>query len=188
MRKISTLYVRDRETGKVDTSQVTPGCEWVVAGEGAPTRKFDGTCTMLDGDGQWWARREVKPGKTPPAGWREADHDQLTGRRVGWEPIAQSPFVKFWSEAVGPADMQPPWDPATYELCGPKINGNTEGYQSHRLIRHGGHNFSVLRALGDDVFDTPGNAIRAASRHGWEGIVWHHPDGRAAKLKVRDLP
>ena len=57
MKKIPTLYVRDRETGKVDTSQVTPGCEWVVAGEGAPTRKFDGTCTMLDGDGQWWARR-----------------------------------------------------------------------------------------------------------------------------------
>ena len=23
---------------------------------------------------------------------------------------------------------------------------------------------------------------------GWEGTVWHHPDGRMAKLKVRDYP
>jgi hypothetical protein len=23
---------------------------------------------------------------------------------------------------------------------------------------------------------------------GWEGVVWHHPDGRMAKLKARDLP
>jgi hypothetical protein len=23
---------------------------------------------------------------------------------------------------------------------------------------------------------------------GHEGIVWHHPDGRMAKLKVRDFP
>ena len=22
----------------------------------------------------------------------------------------------------------------------------------------------------------------------WEGIVWHHPDGRMAKLKRRDFP
>ena len=24
--------------------------------------------------------------------------------------------------------------------------------------------------------------------HPWEGIVWHHPDGRMAKLKKRDFP
>lgn len=28
---------------------------------------------------------------------------------------------------------------------------------------------------------------RWAGERGWEGIVWHHPDGRMAKLKARDF-
>jgi hypothetical protein len=46
----------------------------VLDGEGVATRKYDGTCVMFDGDG-WWARREVKPGKTAPAGF-VADRDR----------------------------------------------------------------------------------------------------------------
>ena len=30
--------------------------------------------------------------------------------------------------------------------------------------------------------------IELCRQWGWEGIVWHHPDGRMAKLKVRDYP
>ena len=50
-------------TGDHVLPEITPGCEWVIAGEGVATRKYDGTCVMYDGD-EWWARREVKPGKT----------------------------------------------------------------------------------------------------------------------------
>jgi hypothetical protein len=31
------------------------------------------------------------------------------------------------------------------------------------------------------------HVVKWAGARGWEGIVWHHPDGRMAKLKVRDL-
>ena len=196
MKKIPTVFVRDRATGYV-TDQVTPGCEWVLAGEGVATRKFDGTCVMFDGD-RWWARREVKPGKTPPAGWVEVDRDDTTGKRAGWEPIEQSGFVKFWREAVRgaakfPHEPDPPldavdWLPGTYELVGPKINGNPEHLDRHDLERHGQ---TVLQSSGQIV---PGGAERitvtdllnACRFHGWEGIVWHHRDGRRAKLKVRD--
>ena len=68
MRKIPTLFVRDEQDRRHVTSEVTPGCEWVLAGEGVATRKYDGTCCMFDGE-QWWARREVKPGKTDPPGF-----------------------------------------------------------------------------------------------------------------------
>ena len=63
MRKIPTALVRDPDDRAHVLDEVTPGCEWVFAGEGIATRKYDGTCTMLDGNGKWWARREVKPGK-----------------------------------------------------------------------------------------------------------------------------
>jgi hypothetical protein len=71
MQKIPTLFIRDFEHdhGRYVTDQVSPGCEWVLAGEGVPTRKFDGTCCMFDGE-RWWARRELKDGHNEtPTGW-----------------------------------------------------------------------------------------------------------------------
>lgn len=183
MRKIPTVFVRDRATGYV-TGDVTPGCEWVLAGEGVPTRKWDGTCVMLDDDGAWWARREVKRDRTPPPGWVEVDADPATGKRFGWEPIEQSPFVKFWREApdvppVGAAQFMP----GTYELCGPKINGNPEGLRDHFLIRHGSRWHVAWVADADTA-----GLIDCCRARGIEGVVWWHPDGRRAKLKVRDYP
>jgi hypothetical protein len=177
MQKIPTLYVRDPEDRRYVTDEVTPGCEWVLAGEGVPTRKFDGTCVMLDEDGQWWARREVKPGKVAPDGFRAVEHDETTGKTVGWEPVEQSPFVKFWREAVEDADPGDLWA-GTYELVGPKINGNPEREERHALIRHGWERVRFLLP--------PDELVKFVGREGWEGIVWHHPDGRMAKLKARD--
>jgi hypothetical protein len=76
----------------------------LLAGDAVPTRKYDGTCVLLDAEGDWWARREVKPGTVPPAGYVAVETDAVTGKTVGWEPIARSPFARFWQEAldVGP--------------------------------------------------------------------------------------
>lgn len=188
MRKVPTLYRRDPDNrGRVIVGDVTPGCEWVLAGEGTPTRKRDGTCTMLDGEGRWWARREVKPGKVAPTGWVEVDADPATGKRQGWEPIESSPWAKVHAEAVA----DPPWEsaggrePGTYELVGPKINGNPEGLNLHTLIRHG------EPALTSGVGMSPAAIMDACETLGWEGIVWwrdiYDPDCEKAKLKVRDM-
>ena len=171
MRKTPTLFVRDEDRRYV-TDEVTPGCEWVIEGEGRATRKYDGTCTLFDGR-VWWVRREVKPGKTPPGGWVEVDHDDVTGKRVGWEPAQQSGFFKFLAEAAG-GQL-----PGTYELCGPKINGNPESLDSHQLIRHGEDELAAPRTFGGL------RGYMADFPH--EGIVWHHPDGRMVKIKRRDF-
>ena len=69
----------------------------------------------------------------------------------------------------------------TYELVGPKVQGNPENYDAHMLVRHG--TVVVLGAprsyddLAEFMNDFP-----------HEGIVWHHPDGRMAKIKRRDFP
>lgn len=179
MRKIPTLFLRDPDNRAHVLPEVNLGCEWVLDGEGVATIKYDGTCTMFDGE-RWWARREVKPGKTPPPGWVEVDADEVTGKRVGWEPIEQSSFAKAFDTAVRPPDLKAG---ETFELVGPKVNGNPHGFPDHLLVRHGAdhavdlpRDFEGLKAWLAAVVD--GSA---------EGIVWHHPDGRRAKLKVRDF-
>ena len=178
MKKIPTLYLRD-ENRRFVTDEVTPGCEWVLVGEGKPTRKYDGTCVMLDRVGDWWARREVKPGKDLPPGYILVDVDETTGKLQGWEPMEQSSFAKFHSQAIMGDET-----PGTYELVGPKINGNPEQEATHTLYKHEfAEDLSYLNHM------TPKELVRFINQMGGcEGVVWHHPDGRRAKLKARDLP
>ncbi|WP_412544156.1 hypothetical protein R8Z50_17145 [Longispora sp. K20-0274] len=190
MRKMPTLFLRDETDRARVTSEPHPACAWVFAGEGTPTRKYDGTCVLFAEDGTWWARREVKPGKQPPAGFVLVQHDEVTGRSMGWEPVAQSAFARLHTEALATiVDRGPTAVPgATYELLGPKINRNPEGATAHLLVRHGHQSpadEADLRSLPRD-FD----GIRAwlAARPAWEGVVFHHPDGRRAKIKGRDFP
>lgn len=184
MQKIPTLFQRDEDDRRYVTPEVTPGCEWVLAGEGQATRKFDGTCVMLDEEGRWWARREVKAGKQAPEHYVPVQLDETTGKTVGWEPIEQSAFAKWHAEALAhdaPADGVA----GTFELIGPKINGNPEKSLGHRLVEH-------ATALRVDAPDLTFEGLRAAvlalaEADGCEGIVWHHEDGRMAKLKARDM-
>jgi hypothetical protein len=109
----------------------------------------------------------------------------VTGKTVGWEPAGQSSFAKLHAEAtsVTLGATAGVWrNPGTYELVGPRINGNPEGYETHLLIFHDGAD--VLPDAPRD-FDALAAWLHA---HPYEGIVWHHLDGRMAKIKRRDFP
>ena len=186
MQKIPTVFRRDPNDMRRVLPEVTEGCEWVLAGEGVATRKYDGTCTMLDAQGRWWARREVKAGREYPADYIALSTDANTGKTVGWEPIHQSAFAKFHAEALrnqreGEGGL-PIWHSGTFELIGPRVNGNPENVSEHVLIRH----FTAQRLISAPL-DYAG--LRAwLLDHEFEGIVWHHPgDGQMAKLKRRDF-
>jgi len=183
MQKIATLFVRDPDDRRRVLPEVTPGCEWVTAGEGTPTRKYDGTCTMFDGE-RWWARREVRTGRSTPPNYVPVQHDEVTGKTVGWEPIEQSAFAKYHAEAVRWAHEETgtsSWPAGTYELVGPKVNGDPERAGGHRLRAH-----SAAEVLDDAPRDFDGLVAYLVDFEG-EGIVWHHPDGRMVKLKRRDF-
>ena len=182
MRKIPTLFERDWDGDRrYVLPAVVPGCEWVTEGEGVPTRKYDGTCVMGDGK-RWWARREVKAGKPSPEGFVALETDPETGKTVGWEPIEQSPFARYFDQAHGALSFEPePGRPETFELCGLKVNGNPEGYDGHLLIPH---EFADPQPDAPRDFDGLAAWLHA---HTYEGIVWHHPDGRMAKIKKRDF-
>lgn len=188
MRKIPTLFLRDPLTQfRTVTPEAHPDCRWVFDGQGTATRKYDGTCVMFDGE-DWWARREVKPGNAEPPNYMRIETDQETGKTVGWEPIGQSAFAKYHARAIGAQlglDIVR-WRVGTYELVGPKVNGNPERISEHRLLRHA--DAEVLNLPPRLDYQTCRRAVLDLGQHGYEGIVWHHPDGRMAKLKGRDFP
>jgi len=132
MKKIISLFQRNYEGDRLVRDEVVPGAEWVLAGEGEATRKFDGTCCMIRG-GVLFKRYDAKKGKTPPAGFEAAQEaDPITGHHPGWVPVGDEPDSRFHREAMHPALAD-----GTYELVGPKIQGNPDGFNAHTLIPHG---------------------------------------------------
>lgn len=179
MQKIISLFQRNYDGDRLVRNEVTPGAEWVINGDGKATRKLDGTCCKVE-EGILYKRYDAKHGKTPPLGFIPAqDPDPVTGHWPGWLKVGDGPEDKWFRE--GYADIYPEFvqDGATYELVGPKINGNKEGMEYHTLFKHGAFEMDAPR-----TFD----GLKA-----WfvdqdiEGIVWHHPDGRMVKIKKKDF-
>lgn len=176
MKKTPTIFVRDmsRQPALV-TPEWKSGCEWVRNGEGIATLKLDGTCCLVR-DGRLYKRRELKQCPSAPADFEQADYDDETGKTVGWVPCVDgTPDDKWHLEAFHHDTAD-----GTYELMGPKIQGNKSGYDRHVLVPHGAsHLENVPR-----TFD----GLRAhLEKLSIEEIVWHHPDGRMAKIKRKDF-
>lgn len=175
MKKIPTLFKRNPERMSEILREPNPDCQWVFDGEGIATRKYDGTCCRVK-DGELWKRREFKKIRPQPERFELADYDEATGKSVGWVPV--EPTDRWHIEAFGNGEWAVD---GTYELCGPKVQGNPEGFAFHVLIAHAAATrfYNVPRTF-DGLRDFLGETDI-------EGIVFHHPDGRMAKIKKRDF-
>ena len=182
MKKIISLFKRDYEGTRLVYDEVVEGAEWVVAGEGRATRKLDGTCCMIR-DNKLYKRYTVKKGKTPPANFEAAtEPDPRTGKQEGWVPVGDGPEDQYYREAFEKYSPIPEIAPTdgTYELIGPKIQGNPENCKDHVLMEHGSIEIEgVPRDYEGLKKWFEGENI--------EGIVWHHPDGRMVKIKKKDF-
>jgi hypothetical protein len=175
VKKIISLFQRNYDGDRLVRDEVVPGAEWVLAGEGVATRKYDGTCAMVR-DGTLYKRHDVKQGKTPPPGWEAAQEaDPVSGHHPGWLPVGEGPEDRWFREAF---DLVLP--DGTYELCGPKVQGNPERCDRHVLVPHG-------RTALPDAPRTFTALRDYLAAHDIEGLVWHHPDGRMVKIKKRDF-
>lgn len=192
MKKIPTLFVRDySRQPAIVTPEVTPGCEWVINGEGVATYKYDGTCCMVR-DGKIFKRYDAKrftidkkTGKRseydrqPPESFEPAqDVDEITGHQPGWIPVGDGPEDQWHRQAFESQKSDLP--DGTYELCGPKIGTNRERCTEHQLLLHGALTIQQVPRDFDGLRDF---------LHGreFEGVVFHHPDGRMCKIKVKDF-
>lgn len=184
MIKMPCLYMREFEKGKppVLTENVTPGCEWIIAGEGTASIKRDGTACMFH-EGKLWKRYDAKRGKQPPMGAIQCSApDPETGHWPHWIPITEQ---DKYHQAAFVWDKDSLEEGATYELCGPMVNRNPEKLERHRLIKHG----------AETVMVPPGRALGRLFQ--WlsvylecnfvEGLVFAHPDGRFAKIRRKDF-
>ena len=182
MKKIISLFARNYDGDRMVRNEIVSGAEWVIAGEGVATRKFDGTACMVM-SGKLYKRYDVKGNRKPPPGFEPAqDPDPVTGHWPGWVPVSEGQEDRWHREAwAGQAD-------GTYELCGPKVQGNPEGFQRHVLVRHGSVRIEPCPR------DFLGIRDYLSTAH-IEGIVWHHDDpalaeivdGRMVKIKTRDF-
>lgn len=187
MKKMPCLFVRKFVNNRIAdiTPEVTPGCEWVLAGEGVATRKWDGTACMIR-DGKLYARYDAKKGKQPPAGAIPCDPqpDPVTGHWPHWVEVADQPQFRYIREAYenSAAIFRPdPLPEGTWEACGPKINSNKERRTDHMLLRHDAFLFNT-----EPPRDFDGLKAYLAQLDA-EGIVFHHPDGRMCKIRRNDF-
>jgi hypothetical protein len=185
MQKIISLFQRNYEGDRLVRNEVVPGAEWVIQGEGVATRKYDGTCCKID-KGKLYKRYDAKHGKTPPVGFIPAqDPDPITGHWPGWLEVGFGPedkyFVQGFAEAaIAPGVIDRILPDGTYELVGPKINGNKDSFTHHTLVLHG-------TAIINDAPRTYTELKEWFKGQDIEGIVWHHPDGRMVKIKKKDF-
>lgn len=178
MKKIISLFQRNYDGDRKVRNEVTPGAAWVINGEGVVTRKFDGTCCMIRG-GQLFKRYELKKDKQAPEGFEPAQvPDAVTGDVPGWLPITEQD--KWHQEALINERRFGPVPDGTYELCGPKIQGNPEGFSRHVLVRHG------VELLPDCPRDFEGIKAYLQARD-YEGVVfWRDPsDPNCDKVKIK---
>jgi hypothetical protein len=178
MKKIPTLFERDWEGDRSRVlSAVRPGCEWVLAGEGTAMRKLDGACCMVR-DNMLYKRRVLCKGERAPSDFEIVDADEETGKIAGWMPVGDGPEDKYYREAL---KRDAGFD-GVFELVGPKVQGNPEWYDRHSLVWH---EDAVL--IMDGVPRTFEGLRAWLADRDIEGIVFHHPDGRMAKIKKRDF-
>ena len=196
MKKIPSLFKRNYDGDRLVRDEIVEGCEWVLLGEGVPTEKWDGTCCLVrdhrlykrydrklrkKGLSGPWTEKDFKPA---PDGWEAAEHDPdlNTAHWPGWLPVGDGPEDAWHREAwITCGGTCIPG--GTYELIGPKVQGNPHGFEDHALALHGSH---VLTNLPKPrTFDGIREFLQGHPQ--MEGIVFHHVDGRMCKVKQKDL-
>jgi hypothetical protein len=184
MEKIPTLFDRDDHFRVVD--KLRAGCAWVLDGEGTPTEKLDGSNVRLTVRSGQLVRVEKRrnPSKQQKQqgivdGWY-VDADDASAEDKWLLAAARATDVSGWPDGEHPC-----------EALGPRIQGNPLGLPGQLCVP-----FNLRAPVYQDV---PRNyqelreflatlESKFAPGHLAEGIVFHHPDGRRAKIKRKDFP
>ena len=183
MEKIPTIFERGDDFKVVDSPR--EGCEWVFSGEGAATEKLDGTNIRITTRIGEIVRVEKRrnPSKL------QKKKGIVDGWYVDADEYANSD--RWIYDAAHHTDTQD-WKDGEHacEAIGPSIQGNPLGLDSHICVPFNlsvpdfgavPRSYAGLKSLLAQL------ESRYAPGHLAEGIVFHHPDGRRAKIKTKDF-
>lgn len=186
MKKIPTLFNREFENHRIKTitPDVTPGCEWVLAGEGVATEKLDGTCCLFT-DGKLWKRYDAKRGKPVPAEaiLCQPEADAVTGHLPCWLPVSETDPSDKWHRLAYETQLAFGYkfeENQTYELCGPHFQTNPYELDHDQFFKHG-------EKILDNVPRDYDGIRRYLETHMIEGIVFHRGNGDMCKIKRSDF-
>lgn len=187
MKKIPTIFKRGPDFKVIN--EITPGCDWVFNGEGVATEKLDGTNVQITVENGQAIKLEKRRNPTK----EEKARGEIDGSYV---LVTSDPGDKYIRDAIDNTDFST-WPDGVHsaEAIGPKIQGNSLNLERHILVRHADapiySDVQTHIRENADKFDYLQNIIRVSSlysKSAWiEGFVFHHPDGRMAKIKVKDF-
>lgn len=183
MRKISTLFKKNPDDLSLVTEELDLQNNWVFERGVLATRKWDGTACFVV-DGYLYKRYDVKADREFPIGAIPCQEpDPISGHWPHWLPINQEGpddryFLSGYYNYVSNYGAIPD---GTYELVGPKINGNRERLTYHQLVKHGDFVLYTLDGFSYKEIET------YLATMDIEGIVFHHPDGRMCKIRKSDF-
>lgn len=182
MKKIRTLFKKGDDKFRRVINEIDPANKWVFE-FGYPTRKFDGTACMILNN-EIYKRIDAKNCKNglPENALPCQEKDPISGSHPHWVLCKETdPADKYFFEAFNNCPTK--LSNGTYELCGPKINGNKEKLEFNMLIKHGDF---LIEDLEDFEFETIKDYLET---HDIEGIVFHHsfnPD-KMCKIRKKDF-
>lgn len=166
-------------------NQPREGCNWVFAGEGRATEKLDGTNVRLTVRRGHVVRVEKRrnPSKLQKQqgiidAWY-VDADEFSKEDKWIFEAVKGTDVSGWPDGEHPA-----------EALGPNVQGNPLGLERHLCVP-----FNLEIPVYEDVprsFEGLKSFLekldsKFSPGHLAEGIVFHHPDGRRAKIKRKDF-
>lgn len=157
------------------TSQVNKGVDWVFQPGTIATQKFDGTCCFFNEEtGVLYKRYDYKrkSERSLPTGAISCQYepDEKTDHWPHWIPVIKGD-PENWMHEIPPM----PTVHGTYELCGPKINGNPEKLENYQFLKHGSVVF-------ENVPLTVVGLTKFLKERDIEGIVFHGPYNEMAKV------
>jgi hypothetical protein len=111
-----------------------------------------------------------------PTAFIPCTYDHKAEKTFGWIPVDfEHPQDQYYAEAYDPNLPE-----GTYELVGPKIFNNPEKFPKHSLVSHTDSEIYDLSRTYKEIKDF-------LTLFDYEGIVFHHPDGRMGKIKKKDF-
>jgi hypothetical protein len=116
--------------------------------------------------------------RLPPGAVPCDEPDAITGHWPHWVTVGEEPESRWHREAWGLVGRSLP--DGTYELCGPKLQANPEGYAVHTLVLHGSEVVDGCPRDWDGLRDF-------LSSYEGEGVVFHHPNGAMCKIRRDDF-
>lgn len=182
MKKIPTLFKCNFEGRVRAYNEVTPGCEWVQAGEGVATEKVDGAaCAIINGELYRRYDANVKKGRKAPIEGIpcQPEPDPVTGHWPFWVKVIDGlKSDQYFTRAF----LNTPWcrEDGTYEAVGKHFQSNPYGLDDDFLERHG-------RIKHEDCPRDFWGIMNYLDEHDIEGIVWHRENGDMCKIKRSDF-